>query len=190
MRIGEREARRTVIEGRRQERDSVVTVCAIRHSKCRTCGRVRRVVRPLPSPAVVGIQMTLGVSAIGRLNRQIVVVIDVAVGAGRYLARRCHAVRVRERKTRRGVIKIRVLPGNGVVAVRTGGDRKYRGRRRVLRVAGLLPGGKVAARMSAVGRRNLQVVVSTHVATLAGNIRVPVGQREVDRRRGVVDACA
>ena len=48
----------------------------------------------LPAATVVGIQMALGVSAIGRLGRQIVVVIDVAVGARGYLAGRRHLVRI------------------------------------------------------------------------------------------------
>ena len=60
------------------------------------------------------------------------------------------------------------------MTVGTGRDRKYRGRRRMRRVGRLLPGREMAARMSAIGGRNLQVVVPTHVATLASNIRVPV----------------
>ena len=76
------------------------------------------------------------------------------------------------------------------MAVGTSGDRKYRGRRCVRRIGRLLPGREMAARVSAIGSRNLQVVVYTYVATLAGNIRVSGGQREIDRRRRVVDRCA
>ena len=60
----------------------------------------------------------------------------------------------------------------------------------MLWIGGLLPGGEMAARMSAIGSRNLQVVVTAHVATRAGNIGVPVRQREIDGRRSVVDVCA
>ena len=58
------------------------------------------------------------------------------------------------------------------------------------RIGCLLPGGEMAARVSAIGSRNLQVVVSTHMATLARNIRVAGSKREIDRRRSVVDGCA
>ena len=146
------------------------------------------VVGPLPATAVVGIQVTLGISAIGRLDGQIVVTVDVAVGASRDLARRRHPVGIGQRKARGAVIKIRVLPGNGVVAVGTGGDREHVSRGRVLRIRRLLPGSEMAARVSAVGGGNLQIVVAAYVATLAGNIGMPVGQRKVNRRGGMVKA--
>ena len=58
------------------------------------------------------------------------------------------------------------------------------------RIARLLPGCEMAARVPAIGSRDLQVVVSAYVATLAGNIRVARGKREIDRRPSVVDGCA
>jgi len=58
------------------------------------------------------------------------------------------------------------------------------------RIGRLLPSREMAARVSAIGSRNLQVVVSTYVTTLAGNIRVAGGKREIDRRRSVVDVRA
>ena len=76
------------------------------------------------------------------------------------------------------------------MTIGTGGDRKYRGRRGVRRIGRLLPGREVAARVSAIGSRNLQVVVSSYVATLAGYIRVAGGKREIDRRRSVVEGRA
>ncbi len=190
VRAGQRKTSRRVVEGRRQKRDGIVTARAVRHGEYRPRLRMHRGGGSLPAATVVGIQMTPGVSAIGRLSGQVVVVIDVAVGAGVDLAGRRHLVRIRQRKTSRRVIKIRVLPGDSIVAVGTGGDRKYRGRRGMRRIGGLLPGGEMAARMSAIGGDNLQVVVTAHVAALAGNIRVPVRQREIDGRGRVVDACA
>ena len=190
VRAKQRPARRRVVEGRRQKGDGIVTARAVRRGERGSRRRMHRVGRSLPAATVVGIQMTLGVSAIGRLNRQIVVVIDVAVGAGVDLAGRRHLVRIRQRKTGCRVIKIRVLPGNRVVAVGTGGDRENRRRRGMLWVGGLLPGGEMAARMSAIGSRNLQVVVTAYVAARTGNIRVPIRQREIDGRRSVVDVCS
>ena len=58
------------------------------------------------------------------------------------------------------------------------------------RIARLLPGCEMAARVPAIGSRDLQVVVAAYVATLARNIRVAGGKREIDRRRRVVDGRA
>ena len=99
-------------------------------------------------------------------------------------------MRIGQRETGRGVVKIRGKPGNGIVAIRARGNRKYRRRCRMLRIGGLLPRRKVATGMPAVGRYNLQIVVATNVATRAGNIRVPIRQREIDRGSGVIDGCA
>jgi len=95
VRTNERPARRRVVEGSRQKRDGIVTVRAVgRRERCPR-RRMHGVGGSLPAPTVVGIQMTLGVSAIGRLNGQIVIVVDVAVGAGGYFAGRRHLVRIR-----------------------------------------------------------------------------------------------
>jgi len=91
-----------------------------------------------------------------------------------------------QRETGRGVVKSRRHPRNGTVAVRTLGNRKYRRRSRMLRIGGLLPRRKVATRMPAVGRRNLQIVVTTDVAIGTGHIGMPVRQGEVDRRSRMV----
>src|SRR5436305_15294001 len=99
-------------------------------------------------------------------------------------------MRIGQRETGRRVVERRVEPRHGIMTIRASSDRKYAGCGRMLRIVGLLPGGKVAARMPAVGRRNLQIVVSTDVATLAGNIRVPVRPRAIDRRGCVVYRCS
>lgn len=57
----------------------------------------------------------------------------------------------------------------------------------MLRVCRLLPCREVAARVPAVGSGNLQVIVISNVTAQAGHIRVPIGQRETDRRSGVVN---
>jgi len=119
-------------------------------------------------------------------GREVVIVVYVAVRAGVYFAGGRHLVRAEQRPAGRRVVKIHVQPRHGVMTIGARGDREYVGCSRMLRIVGLLPGGKVAARMPAVGRRNLQVEIIAHVATLAGNIRVPVCQREIDRRRSVV----
>jgi len=51
---------------------------------------VRRVIGLLP-----GRQVASGIPAVGRLDRQIVIVVDVTVRAGTHLARRGHLVRMR-----------------------------------------------------------------------------------------------
>src|SRR5437879_12706678 len=170
VRAGQRKTSRGVVEGRRQKRDGIVTARALGQGEYRPRLRMHRGGGSLPAATVVGIQLTPGVSAIGRLSGQVVVVIDVAVGAGVDLAGRRHLVRIRQRKTSRRVIKIRVLPGDGIVAVGTGGDRTYRGCSGMRRIGGLLPGGEMAARMSAIGGDNLQVVVTAPEAALAGTL--------------------
>ena len=126
------------------------------------------------------------IPAVIQLSRQIVIVVDMAVRAGVYLAGWRHLVRIGQREARRGVIKIRRQPRNRVMASRACRNRKYRGRRRVLRIRRLLPGGKMATRMPAVRRRNLQIVVVAYVAVHAGHICVAVRERKIDRRGRVV----
>ena len=190
VRIRQRKTRNRVIKGRRQERDGVVTVRAVRCGERGPRGRMRGVVRSLPAAAVVGIQMALGVAAIGRLDLQIVVVVDVTVRTGIHFPCRRQLMCIRQGEAGRRMVKIRGQPRNSIVAARTSGDRKYRRRCRVLRIGGLLPRCKVTTCMPAVRRRNLQIVIATNVATLAGNIRVPACQREIDRGRGVIEGCA
>lgn len=134
--------------------------------------------------------MTLGIPAIRRLNRQIVIVVDMAVRAAGYLARRRQLVRARQGKSGGRMIKIRREPGNRIVASGTGRNRKHRGCRRMLGIGRLLPSREMATRVAAIRGLNLQVVVAPHVAIRAGNIGVAVGQREIDRRGGVIDGRA
>ena len=60
---------------------------AVRRRERRSRCRVRRVIGLLP-----GRQVASGISAVIRLNRQIVIVADMTVRAGVHFARRCHLV--------------------------------------------------------------------------------------------------
>ena len=51
----------------------------------------------------------------------------------------------------------------------------------------LLPGRQVASRVTAIRRRNLQIVIVINVARRAGYVRMPVGQQE--SRRAVIKRC-
>ena len=159
----------------------VVASGAIGHRKWRARRRVRRIVGLLP-----GRQVALRIPAIRRGDLQIEIVVDVAVRAGGHLARRSHLVRVRQWKTGGRVVKIRRQPGNRIMASGAGRNRKHRGRRRMLGVRRLLPRCKMTSGMPAVCRRDLQIEVAAYVAIQTGHIRVPVGEREIDRRCGVV----
>ena len=141
-----------------------------------------RVVGLLP-----GRQVALRIAAVCRLDLQIIVVVDVAVGAGIDFTGGRHLMRLGERKTGSRMVEIRGGPGNGIVARRAGGHWEDRGRCGMLWVAGLLPGGQMALRIAAIDSRNLQRIVAAHVTVLARNIGVAVGQREIDGRSGVID---
>ena len=66
---------------------------------------------------VVGGQVAAAVAAIRRLNRQIVIPADVALGAGRHFTGRRHLVRVGQREARGAVIELSGGPcRNGVAA--------------------------------------------------------------------------
>ena len=61
---------------------------------------MRRIIRLLP-----GGQMASRVPAVGRRDRQSEIVVDVAIRAGHDFTGRGHLVRIRQRETRRTVIK-------------------------------------------------------------------------------------
>ena len=96
-----------------------------------------------------------------------VVVVDVAIGAGRDLAGRGELVRTRERPAGGAVIKRGVGPGDRIVAGRTVGRRESRARSRVRRIIRGLPGGEVAAGVAAIRRLNAQCVVAADVTLRA-----------------------
>jgi len=128
---------------------------------------VHRSIRLLP-----GGQMALRIPAIGRSNRQIVVVVDVAECA-------CHVgVPSGQRKTRRTVVECRRCPTGSRMARRAIRDRKSRPGRRMDGVCGLLPSDQMALRIPAIGRSNRQIVVIVDMAERASHIRVAIGQEK------------
>ena len=88
-----------MVECRRRPTDRVVASRAVRSSKGRAGGRVRGIVGLLP----VG-QMALRIAAVGRSDRQIVIVVDMAERA------RHIGMAVGEQKSGRAVIELCVQP--------------------------------------------------------------------------------
>jgi len=78
----------------------------------------------MPFAAVVCIQMALRVATVRGANRESVVVVDMAVGAGVDLADGRQLVRVRQRKTGSAVIESRVQERDGIVTIRAIGRGK------------------------------------------------------------------
>ena len=141
--------------------------------------------------AVPILQVAGRVATIGRLNRQRVVVIDVARDAGSRRRRNVHAG---QRKTGHAVIKgAQIRPRDGVMALRAIRSRESRAGGSVRRVIRLLPGGQVAACVAAIGGRDLEIVVVVDVALRASNSGVAVGQRKpcagVIEGRGIPTRC-
>ena len=115
--------------------------------------------------------MAASVSAIRRLNLQIVVVVDVALRALRDFAGRRHLVRIGQGETRRTVIESGVRPAGGVMARRTLRDRESGGdviRNAAAHRLGAVPLSQVAAGIAAIVRLNLKRVVVIDVALNAG----------------------
>ncbi len=83
-----------------------------------------------------------------------------------------------KRKSRRAVVKRGRGPTRRSMASRTGRYRKRVRGRGVRRVISLLPGGQVASASSARGRGNGQIVIIVDVASSAGQICVPQGERK------------
>lgn len=102
---------------------------AIRRGESRAGSGVNRSSRLLP-----GGQMALRVAAIGRGNRQTVVVVDVAKGASDI----CMAIGQEE--TGRAVVESRRRPAHRIVAGRAVCNRKGRAGRRMDGIIRLLPG--------------------------------------------------
>lgn len=117
-----------------------------------------------------GRQMASGSAAgVGR-NVQSVVVVDMARSAGH----------IRVAKSKReacgAVIEIGRVPSLGRMAVRAICQGKRGTGGCVHRIVRLLPRSEVASRISAVIRRNLQIVIVVDMARRARNICVAVGQ--------------
>ena len=130
MRSSQRKSCDAVVERRRGPACRRMASGAVRRGK-RGSGRgVHRIIRLLP-----GGQVTLRVSAIGRRDRQIIVVIRVAQIAG--YAR----VTAGQRESRGAVVKRCRCPTGGRVTSRAVRSRKSSAGRRMHRICGCLPGG-------------------------------------------------
>ena len=140
---------------------------------------------------VVGGQVATRVPAIGRLSRQSVVPVDVALGAGRHFTGGSHLMRIRQREASGAVIERRVRPRRCIVA-----RRALRSREASLHMVRdiaperlrAVPIRLVAAVAVGVGAREAVVVVD--VAERAGCGEVGAGEREpgyaVVKRRNAV----
>ena len=166
---GQGEASHAVVErGQIGPCNGVVALRAIRCGEGGPRGGMRRIVGLLP-----GSEVAACIAAVGRSDLQIIVVVDVALRAGKI------CVAVGQRETGRGMIEGRSVPAYVVVTVVAGRDRKR------LRIAGVrriirgLPGAEVAAGISAIAIRNiLQIVVVVDVALRTGKGGVRAVQDE------------
>ncbi len=120
--------------------------------------------------------------AVGGIQR--VVVADVA-----RRARRGRWRHVRADKSEAGstVIERRAIPTLGGMAGGAIRDGECGTRGRVNRRGGLLPLGEMAPGISAIGWRDLQIVIVVDVAGRAGNVGVAVGERKTGC--GVIERC-
>lgn len=159
MAIGQRETCSGVIEGDIGPRGCVVTLGAIGERKGRTSLWMRRIIRLLPSGEVAA-----SVSAIGGSNLEIVVVVDMATGAGDI------RVPIREWEACRAVVKGDVGPSGCVVALGTIREREGRTSLWMRRIICPLPGGEVTASVSTIGRSDLEIEVIVDMATGAGDV--------------------
>jgi hypothetical protein len=119
--------------------------------------------------------MASRVPAIVLRGRQGVIIIDVAGSAGR-----C-SVRTGQQKTGRAVVerrRRRRRPTYRVMARAAIRQAKLRPGRWVRRIICLLPGRQMAARISAIGRRNRQVVVVIDMAGSARHVGMPIRQQK------------
>jgi len=114
VRTCQRPAGHGMVEDHIRPKRGVVTCGAIGSGKWCASGGVRGVVRLLP-----GRQMALRIPAIGRLDGKGGVVAVVALVAASDLSGGRNLMRVRQRKSRGGVIERRIGPHNRVVALRT-----------------------------------------------------------------------
>jgi hypothetical protein len=111
--------------------------------------------------------------AIGVGGSEIVIIVHVAIGAGR------GGMHAGEGPAGGAVIEGGGGPGNGVVAGRAIGGGEGSARGRVRRIVGLLPGGEVATGIAAIVGLNLQRVIIVDVAR--GAVGGFTGRRELMR---------
>lgn len=160
MLAGQWKARSGVVEGGVCPVDGVVTRRTLGDGEAG--GDVIRDVATQSLCAVPLREMAGGVAAVGGLNSEIVVVIDVAVRTGRGGMSACQG----EAGDR--VIEGVVGPGDGVVAGGTIHSREGSSGGGMRGIVGGLPGGKVTAGIAAISGLNIQSVIVVDVALSAG----------------------
>jgi len=170
---GQRETRGAVVEYARGPGGDRMAGGALRCRGWKARGHVVGHV----APDGRGAHKRRGVAAIAIRRTQRVVVIDVALRAGR------RQVRPHQREACDAVIERRGIPSRGGMAIRAVRRRKRRSGGRVHRIIRALPGGQVALRVAASRGRDLQRVVPVDMARAALHGRMLPGQRET---RGAV----
>jgi len=125
----QRESRNAVVKGGRVPAFGGMASGTIHGRKSRAGCGMRRIIGLLPRR-----QMALRVSAIRRRDRQVVIVVDVAGGAGNV------GMPVREQESCRSVVEIRRIPALSGMTIRAVCQRKCRPGRRMHRIICLLPG--------------------------------------------------
>ena len=176
MRAGERETRRAVVEHARRPSGDRVARGALRRCIRETCRDVVRHSAAYSCGAVPSAYMAA--VAIGGIQR--VIVADMARSTWRGRWRHMCA---NQSEAGDAVIEGGCIPTGGGVAIRAVCRREARASRGVNGIVGALPGGQVAARVAAIGRCDFQGVVAIHVAKIAGDGGVFVGER---KSRGAV----
>ena len=148
----ENETSGAVIESRTRPARGVMTRTALRD------GETRRIVNRVIGLVIRG-QVTAGIPAIVLLDRQRVIVVDVAGGAGSGRRRNVHAGQV---ESGHGVVKAaQIRPSDGVVALRAVCDRKHGLIAGMGWIIGLVIVGLVAELVSASGGRRREVVATS-----------------------------
>jgi hypothetical protein len=154
-----------VIESRRGPAGGRMASGTVRRGKSGAGSGMHGIIGLLPSG-----QMALRVAAIGRRNRQIVVVVDVAQIAGHV------GMPAGQQETGRAVVKRCRRPTDRRMARRAVCRRKSRTSRWVDGIIRLLPGRQMASGISAIGRRGRQIIVIVYMTKGAGHVRVAIGQ--------------
>lgn len=166
MRSDKSKAGGAVIERRRGKAHRGVASAAIRYRERRAGSGVRRGCSPLPAATIVCVQMAAGVSAIGRGDRQRIVIVDVAKGAS-------HAgVCVGQRKAGGVVIKHSRSPGSDRVASGASRCCSRESSRDVIRNISANGGSTLeGGRMASIAIRRTKAVIVVHMARRAGSRR-------------------
>jgi hypothetical protein len=152
-----------VIERGRSPSGCRMAFGAVCRSKCGAGTRVDGSGRLLP-----GCQMALRISAIGRGDRQSIVVIDVAECASHI------RMAIGEQESSGAVVERRRRPTYRIVASRTIRRCKRRAGGKVHGIVGLLPGRQEALRIAAIRRLDGQVVIPVDMAQGALHVGVAI----------------